>query len=71
MTIDPELCPLCGADLTGEPIPVELMPEFGATHGSRKIGLYSLERDRVTHWRCPDCGGTWERDYGHYGTGRS
>ena len=27
----------------------------------RAIALYSLERDRTTDYRCPDCEKTWER----------
>jgi len=28
---------------------------------SRAIGLYDINRDRTTAYRCPDCDGTWER----------
>lgn len=28
---------------------------------SRLIGIYSVESDRVTEWKCPDCSGTWKR----------
>lgn len=55
-------CPLCRADLTGSPIPKEDQELFGgATHFSLKISIYDLSRDRTTHYRCPDCGGEWER----------
>ena len=27
----------------------------------RQIGIYSMELDRTTHWRCPDCGHEWKR----------
>ena len=56
-----EFCPKCKADLQGEPIELESQHLFGATHFSRKIGLYSMERDMTTHYRCPDCGHEWER----------
>jgi len=25
------------------------------------IGIYDRDRDRTTHWKCPDCGAEWER----------
>ena len=54
-------CPACDADLTGDPIPER--HHYGtATHYSRKIGLTDMERDRTTHYRCPDCGHTWKRE---------
>ncbi len=28
---------------------------------SRKISLYSLEKDRTTDYRCPDCEKEWKR----------
>lgn len=27
----------------------------------RVLGIYCMERDRVTEWKCPDCGKTWSR----------
>ncbi|NCU19037.1 hypothetical protein [Caldibacillus pasinlerensis] len=57
-----EYCPFCGADLQGPPIPKEIQHHYGATHGSRKIGIYSREEDRVIKWQCPDCGKEWERE---------
>ena len=57
-----ELCPHCGVNLQ-VPIPEELQHHYnGATHGSRKIGISSMELDRVTKWQCPDCKGEWERE---------
>ena len=51
----PTECPHCRADLRyhdrdsdGEPI-----------EASRVISVYSDQRDRTTHWKCPDCGGEW------------
>ena len=29
----------------------------------RTIALYDRDKDRVTAYRCPDCGKTWERKY--------
>lgn len=57
-----ESCPLCGADLQGEPIPEESQHLFGATHFSRKIGVYDINRDRTVAYHCPDCKGEWSRD---------
>jgi Zn-finger nucleic acid-binding protein len=56
-----EHCPHCNANLQGEPIPRESQEAYGATHFSRKVALYSRERDRTEGWRCPDCGGEWLR----------
>ncbi|MGG3854200.1 hypothetical protein ABET36_07215 [Caldifermentibacillus hisashii] len=39
-----EYCPFCGADLQGPPIPKEIQHHYGATHGSRKIGIYSRKK---------------------------
>ena len=27
----------------------------------RCIGVYDMEKDRTTHWQCPDCKHRWER----------
>ncbi len=58
-----DLCPLCGIDLRGDPIPERLQDEWygGKTHYSRKIGVVNPVRDCVVEWLCPDCGGRWER----------
>ncbi len=56
-----EYCPNCNANFQGDPIPEEDQHLFGATHFSRKIGMYSLEEDRTTGWMCPDCGHKWGR----------
>lgn len=57
-----EDCPYCGANLQGDPIPEEEQHLFGATHFSRMISLYDWELDRTTTFKCPDCGGEWERE---------
>lgn len=60
-----DTCPLCGADLTGEPIPPESREHFGGhAHGSRRIAIYDPGRDRTVAWQCPDCGGQWDRETG-------
>ncbi|TVY06912.1 hypothetical protein [Paenibacillus cremeus] len=57
-----ELCPHCGADLIGDPIPEEKRRHANSPYFiKRRIGLYDLKLDRTTHWQCPDCEGTWER----------
>lgn len=57
-----ELCPHCGADLIGESIPEHVREHYSPPYyWKRKIGVYSLELDRTTHWQCPDCEGKWER----------
>jgi len=62
MNDNKEYCPFCNADLQGEPIPKEIQHHYGANYGSRKIGISSLEEDRVTTWECPDCHQQWVRD---------
>lgn len=58
-----EHCPYCGADLQGEPIPEKMRHHYGSTtHFTRKIGISSMEEDRVTKWQCPDCKGEWRRE---------
>jgi len=60
-----ELCPLCGADLKGAPIPQEYIDKgyYGEkTHYSRSImveirGVY----DGGLYFVCPDCGGKYHR----------
>ena len=58
-----DVCPLCGSDLTGEPIPQEDEGyyESEVTHYSRMIGIYDRALDRTVAWCCPDCGGEWPR----------
>ncbi|MFD1445778.1 hypothetical protein [Oceanobacillus profundus] len=61
LTNNKENCPYCNADLQGEPILNEDQEWYGATHFTRKIGMYDLEKDRTIKWKCPDCGGEWDR----------
>ena len=56
-----EYCPHCNINLQGEEIPKESQWMYGATHFSRKIGIYSNDIDMTTHYVCPDCLGTWDR----------
>lgn len=40
-----EFCPYCNADLQGKDIPEKIRHHYGsATHGSRKITIYSREK---------------------------
>lgn len=52
-----ENCPHCLAELQGDPIPEDSQKLYGATHFSRKIGLYDQTKDRTVKWMCPDCKG--------------
>lgn len=54
-----EKCPHCNTDLQGEQIPKESQHLFGATHFSRKIGIYDMDKDRTTMYQCPDCDEQW------------
>lgn len=56
-----EFCPNCKTDLQGNPIQEKLQSSYGATHFSRKIGITSIELDRIIKWKCPDCGHEWKR----------
>ncbi len=56
-----ENCPFCNANLQGELIPKEQQKSYGATHFTRKIGIYDLWKDQTVIWKCPDCGGEWNR----------
>src|SRR6056300_1988211 len=44
----------------------EAAASYGATreHGrwGLKIGIYSMDEDRTTHWKCPDCDHERERE---------
>ncbi|OUA54592.1 hypothetical protein [Bacillus thuringiensis] len=55
-----EFCPYCNADLQGEPIPKQSQKAYGATHFTRKIGITSIEADRILEWKCPDCNKEWK-----------
>jgi len=61
---DTEVCPACGADWQGPPIPLESRQYYGdSTHFSRLIGVEIRGKgDRVDHWKCPDCGAEFPRD---------
>ena len=56
-----EFCPHCGVSLQGKRIAKKDQGAFGATHSSRKIGIYDREADRTVAWKCPDCHKYWSR----------
>lgn len=56
-----ENCPHCNTNLQGELIPIEQQESYGATHFTRKIGIYDRWSDRTVKWKCPDCRGEWDR----------
>lgn len=43
----------------------EYAKAYGATRTTgrwgKKIGIYDMELDRTTHWKCPECAHEWER----------
>ena len=59
-----DVCPGCGVDLRGEPIPAESRHYYAddATHFLRMIGheIPSVY-DGVLYWSCPDCLHRWHR----------
>lgn len=57
-------CPLCAADLRGDPIPEDIAHLYGGTHWSRLVGIDGGRLgiyDGVIAWKCPDCEGWWHR----------
>ena len=58
-----ELCPHCGAELTGAEIPESDRRVSGnQDHFSRKILVEVPEiYDGGLYWECPDCAGRWHR----------
>ena len=60
---DPKTCPQCGVSFQGQEIPKDFQEKYygGQTHYSRVIGLYDMEKDKVTMWQCPDCKHQWPR----------
>lgn len=75
----PDNCPHCGVSLIGAEIPPENQHYYNAldkapgspgwiTHGRREIGIQVMgDYDGVLYWKCPDCGGVWNRwPEGHY-----
>jgi len=57
----PDNCPHCGVSLIGEPLPSSL---YGGneTPWRREVGCEVQGAfDGVLFWKCPDCGGTWQR----------
>ena len=57
-----EYCPHCNANLQGEPIPESSRTPKGSTHFTRKIGMTTVQADRILYWQCPDCNDTWDRN---------
>lgn len=60
LTSSKEYCPYCNTNLQGKK-PLESQNSYGATHFTRKLGMYDLLEDRTVKWKCPDCGGEWDR----------
>lgn len=66
-----KVCPHCGANLVGDPIPEKYLEhynklgapreEWDTFNFSRLIGIEIQGRDRTDGWMCPDCQVTdWE-----------
>ena len=55
-------CPKCGADFDAGPIPENIREHYSAPYRwSRRIAIYSRERDMTVDYRCPDCQHEWPR----------
>jgi len=62
VTGDEPNCPECKTSWIGDPIPEKDRAVFGkSTHFRRVIAIISRERDRCTHYKCPDCGVEFDR----------
>lgn len=59
MRSNKEFFPYCNTDLQGEPIPKQSQKAYDVTHFTRKIGIRSIEADRIIKWKCPDCNKEW------------
>lgn len=58
----PDICPGCGLELLGDPIPEQHAHLYGGTHFRREIGVEIRGvYDGVLFWACPDCGHAWNR----------
>jgi predicted Zn-ribbon and HTH transcriptional regulator len=57
----PSHCPSCKADLDGGPMPSGDRESPDAARFNRAIGIVIQDQDRVSSWRCPDCGHEWPR----------
>lgn len=65
----PTECPKCHADLAylapeesiPDPLGFAVDPDDHTVY-SRVIGIYDRDKDRTTHWRCPDCNHEWRRE---------
>jgi len=44
---------------------LEAASSYGATKTTgkwgKRIGIYDMEEDRTTNWKCPECGHVWGR----------
>ncbi len=57
LTGNSESCPHCGANLIAGDIPKESQQHYGNNkHFLRVIGIERLGEDRISSWKCPDCG---------------
>lgn len=67
-----DLCPLCGNDMAGDPIPQEYIDKGyyapGVTHYSRRMG-HEIQGfyDGTAYWvDASGCGKAWPRDFGDW-----
>lgn len=53
-------CPSCHVDLIDKPIPYELRRYYSSPYYySRRIGIYDINFDKLTAWKCPECNYKW------------
>ena len=59
MAYELDNCPACNVSLNGDLIPADIAHHYSGKHWRREIGIYNMDLDRTTHWRCPDCEHEW------------
>ncbi|WJE64687.1 hypothetical protein QRE63_01530 [Bacillus mycoides] len=62
MSNSKEFCPYCHAALQRKPIPKQSQKVYGTTHFTIKIGITSIETDKILKWKYPDCNKAWRKD---------
>lgn len=57
-----ECCPYCNALFARRTYSERIAESIWFAHFTRKIGISSIEADRIIKWKCPDCNKERDRD---------